>query len=92
MRAIARHAVTIARTKEAVLAFAPGLLEGWLDPVSWRQQLTAPTEPAIADKRGERVDGENWPPSEPAQVTFRPGTKQALIAGLLGREQGATLD
>ena len=29
---------------------------------------------------------------KPAQVTFRPGTKQALIAGLLAREQGATLD
>ena len=26
------------------------------------------------------------------RVTFRPGTKQALIAGLLRREQGATLD
>ena len=92
MRAIARHAAAIGRTKEAVLAFAPGLLEGWLDPASWRQQLTAPAEPAVSDKQGEPGDGEVCPPSEPAQVAFRPGTKQALIAGLLAREQGATLD
>ena len=37
MRAIARQAAAIGRTKEAVLAFAPGLLEGWLDPASWRR-------------------------------------------------------
>ena len=92
MRAIARQAAAIGRTKEAVLAFAPGLLEGWLDSVSWRQQLTEPAEPAVSDRQGEPVDSEACPPSEPAQVTVRPGTKQALIAGLLAREQGATLD
>ena len=37
MRAIARQAAAIGRTKEAVLAFAPGLLEGWLDPAAWRR-------------------------------------------------------
>ena len=92
MRAIRRQAAAIGRTKEAVLAIAPGLLEGWLDPVSWRQQLTAPPEPAVTDQQGEPGDGAVCPPSEPAQVTFRAGTKQALIAGLLAREQGATLD
>ena len=92
MRAIARHAAAIGRTKEAVLAFAPGLLEGWLDPAAWRDQLTAPVEPAGSDKHGELADGEGWPPPAPTGITFRPGTKQALIAGLLEREQGATLD
>ena len=82
----------IARTKEAVLAIAPGLLEGWLGPVSWRQQLTAPPEPAVTDQQGEPEDRAVCPPSEAAQVAFRPGTKLALIAGLLAREQGATLD
>ena len=41
MRAIARHAAAIGRTREAVLAFAPGLLEGWLDAAAWRDQLAA---------------------------------------------------
>ena len=40
----------------------------------------------------ELAEGEGWPPLEAAHITFRPGTKQALIAGLLGRGQGATLD
>ena len=53
MRAIARQAAAIGRTSEAVLAFAPGLLEGWLDPAAWRDQLTAPVEPADPDKHGE---------------------------------------
>lgn len=92
MRAIRRHATAIERTKEAVLALAPGLLEGWLDPISWRQQLTAPPEPAVTDQQGEAGDGAVCPPSEAAQVAFRPGTKQALIAVLLQREQGATLE
>jgi Protein of unknown function (DUF3489) len=92
LRAIARQAAAIGRTKEAVLAMAPGLLEGWLDPAAWRQQLTAPPEPAVTDQRGEPGDRAVCPPAEAAQVAFRPGTKQALIAGLLEREQGATLD
>ena len=91
MRAIARHAAAIDLTGEAVLAAAPGLLDGRLDPATWRERLTAPARPAVTDV-GELADGEGWPPREPAGATFRPGTKQALIAGLLAREQGATLD
>ena len=75
-----------------MLAFAPGLLEGWLDPAAWRDQLAALAEPAGSDKHGELVDGKGARPPEPNHVTVRPGTKQALIAGMLGREQGATLD
>jgi hypothetical protein len=78
-------------TSEAVLAAASGLLDGRLDPATWREQLTAPVRPADTDG-GELADGEGWPPSAPAAISLRPGTKQALIADLLGREQGATLD
>ena len=93
MRAIARQAAAIGLTSEAVLAAAPGLLDGRLDPAAWREQLTAPVEPADPDKHGELADREGLAAtaSRPS-VTFRPGTKQALIAGLLAREQGATLD
>ena len=70
----------------------PGCSRAGSIPPPGVEQLTAPAEPADSDKHGELADGEGCPPSEPAQVTFRPGTKQALIAGLLAREQGATLD
>ena len=76
MRAIARQAAAIARRRARTA----------------RDQLTAPVEPADPDQNGERADGEGWPPPAPAGVTLRPGTKQALIADLLRRQQGATLD
>ena len=91
-KAIARHAETIGLTSEEVLAAAPGLIDGRLDPATWREQLTAPVEPAGPDNHGDLAEGEGCPPPSPAGVSFRPGTKQALIAALLGREQGATLD
>ena len=92
MRAVARHAATIGLTRETVLAAASGLLDGRLDPATWREQLTIPVKPADPDKLGELADGEGWPPPAPAGVALRPGTKQALIARLLEREHGATLD
>jgi hypothetical protein len=79
MRAIARQASAIDLTSEAVLAAAPGLLDGRHDPATWREQLTAPVRPADTDG-GELADGEGWPRRKPVGVTFRPGTKQALIA------------
>ena len=92
MRAIRRQAAAIGRSGEAVLALSPGLLEGWLDPAAWRSQLTAAAEPTGSDEQGERADGKKAQPPELDHSTFRAGTKQALIAGLLQREQGATLD
>ena len=92
MRAIARQAAAVDLTSEEVLAAAPGLLDGRIDPTTWRDQLTAPVEPADPNKNGERADGEGWPPPAPAGVMLRPGTKQARIADLLRRQQGATLD
>jgi hypothetical protein len=92
MRAIARHAAAIGRTGEAALAFAPGLLEGWLDAATWRDQLAAAAELAGSDEHGQPVDGKEARPLELNHITFRAGTNQALIAGLLEQEQGATLD
>ena len=88
MRAIRRQAAAIGRTREAVLAFAPGLLEGWLDPAAWRDQLIAAAEPTGSDEQGELADGKKAQPPEPDHITFRAGTKQALIAGLLAAGAG----
>ncbi len=79
-KAIDRIAATLGLTGEAVLAAASGLLDGRLDRASWLQQLTAPPEPS--HEGGGQV---------PLRIP-RQGTKQALVVGLLGREQGATLD
>lgn len=92
MRAIRHEAAAICGTGEAVPAFAPGPLEGWLDPTAWRNQLIAAAEPTGSDEQGELADRKKTQPPELDHITFRVGTKQALIAGLLGREQGATLD
>ncbi len=79
-KAIDRIAATLGLTGEAVLAAAPGLLDGRLDPASWREQLMTPPEP-------------NHEEDEQSLVRIpREGSKQALVVGLLGREQGATLE
>jgi hypothetical protein len=80
-KAIDSTAAALGLTGEAVLAAAPGLLDGRLDPASWREQLTAPPEPS--HQGDEQSDSVRIP---------RPGSKQALVVGLLRREQGATLD
>ena len=45
MRAIARQAAAIDLIIEQVLAAAPGLLNGRIDPTTWRDQLTAGGQP-----------------------------------------------
>jgi hypothetical protein len=60
MRAITRQASAIGLTSEAVLAAAPGLLDGRLDPATWREQLTTPLRPADTDG-GELADGRRGP-------------------------------
>lgn len=167
-KAIDRIAKILSLTSEAVLAAAPALLDGRLDPASWREQLTAPVQPSSGERiaaslriaffdlpewveiiaSGEQAvlidryagatmltaDSDDaatharWrkaigkiarqdatPDSLPAPLEApeeedrtpdaeggaqegrvvripRPGSKQALVVGLLGREQGATLD
>ena len=90
MRAIHHQAAAIGHTREAVLAFAPGLLEGWLEPAAWREQLLSGTGPESLDPTPP--DGSRRPVVAVSSVSLRPGTKQALIAGLMAREHGATLE
>lgn len=90
LRAIRRQAAAMGRTKEAVLALAPGLLEGRLEPAAWREQLLCDTAPE--DSRPTPCDGLTGPAAADVTVGPRPGTKQALIADLMAREQGATLE
>ena len=70
MRAIRRQAAAIGRTGEAVLAFSPGLLDGWLDPAAWREQLIAAAEPAVSDEQGE-LGTERRRSRRAKQITFR---------------------
>jgi hypothetical protein len=72
MRAIRRKAAAIGRSAEAVLALSPGLLEGWLDPAAWRNQLIAAAEPTGSDEQGEGADVKKAQPPEPDHITFEP--------------------
>ena len=45
LKAIGRSAERLGLTTEAVLAAAPGLLDGRLDADAWRTQLTEPPAP-----------------------------------------------
>ena len=49
LKAIGRSAERLGLTAEAVLAAAPGLLDGRLDADAWRAQLTEPPAPAAAE-------------------------------------------
>jgi hypothetical protein len=94
-KAIDRVAATLGLTGDAVLAAAPSLLDGRLDPASWREQLTAPPVPSRELPAGDEAKtsrGEGAAEESRVVRTPREGTKQALVVGLLGREQGATLD
>ena len=71
MRAIARQAAAIDLTSEQVLASAPGVLDGRLDPATWREQLTAPVEPADSDKLCELAEGEVAQPASTAATDAR---------------------
>jgi hypothetical protein len=79
LKAIGRSAVRLGLTAEAVLAAAPGLLDGRLNAEAWRVQLT---EPPMAE--------ENSAP-EPRQPRSREGTKEAQLIAMLRRPEGATI-
>ena len=49
LKAIGRSAERLGLTAEAVLAAAPGLLDGRLDAEAWRAQLTEPPAPPAAE-------------------------------------------
>ena len=94
-KATDRIAVTLGLTGEAVRAAAPSLLDGRLDPTTWREQLTAkPTtshQPPPSEGEAPTSPGERGKQRHIVRIP-RQGSKQALVVSLLGREQGATLD
>lgn len=93
-KAIDRIAATLDLTGDDVLASAPGLLEGRLDPASWREQLMAKLEPNHELPAGDaaQTSSDTEGDQSPVVRTPREGTKQALVLNLLGRQQGTTLD
>ena len=48
LAAIARSAATLGLSADEVLAAAPGLLDGRLDPAAWRAELTDTADPSLA--------------------------------------------
>jgi hypothetical protein len=85
LKAIGKSAERLGLNAEAVLAAAPGLLDGRLDADAWRAQLTEPTVPPAAEPTG--AEGA----AEPRQPRSREGTKEALLIGMLRRPEGATI-
>lgn len=80
LKAIHQGAAELGLTGDTVLAAAADLLDGRLDAIAWRAQLTNPAQPEEDAASGS------------APAAPRAGSKQALIVGLLGGELGATLD
>jgi Protein of unknown function (DUF3489) len=87
LKAIGKSAERLGLTTEAVLAAAPGLLDGRLDADAWRAQLTEPETPAVSQPTATNAD--NTP--EARQPRSREGTKEALLIALLRRPEGATI-
>jgi hypothetical protein len=87
LKAIGKSAERLGLNSEAVLAAAPGLLDGRLDADAWRTQLAEPPAPP-ADEPAT-AEGEGAP--EPRRPRSREGTKEALLVALLRRPEGATI-
>ena len=87
LNAIGRSAERLGLTTEAVLAAAPGLLDGRLDADAWRAQLTE--QPVAPGSRACRSRRRQQP--EPRQPRSREGTKEALLIAMLRRPEGATI-
>jgi hypothetical protein len=84
LRAIGRRAERLGLTAEAVLAAAPGLLDGRLDADAWLARLTEPPAPPA-----EATDADSA--AEPRRPRSREGTKEALLVAMLRRPEGATV-
>ncbi len=85
LKAIGRSAERLGLTIEAVLAAAPGLLDGRLEAAAWRTQLTEPPAPLTVEPAAGEADG------RPRRPRSREGTKEALLIALLRRPGGATI-
>ena len=87
LKAIGKSAERLGLSAEAVLAAAPGLLDGRLDAEAWRAQLTEPPVPPAAESAEDEADVA----PEPRRPRSREGTKEALLIALLRRPEGATI-
>jgi hypothetical protein len=88
LKAIGRSAERLGLTAEAVLAAAPGLLDGQLDADAWRAQLTEPPVPPAT----EATDADPETAAAPRRPRSREGTKEAQLIAMLRRTEGASLD
>jgi Protein of unknown function (DUF3489) len=87
LKAIGKSAERLGLNAEAVLAAAPGLLDGRLDAEAWREQLTEPPIPPAVGA----TDADPETAAEPRRPRSREGTKEALLIGMLRRPEGATI-
>jgi hypothetical protein len=87
LKAIGKSAERLGLNAEAVLAAAPGLLDGRLDAEAWRAQLVEPPAPPADEPAATETDGT----PEPRRPRSREGTKEALLIGMLRRPEGATI-
>jgi hypothetical protein len=87
LKAVGRSAERLGLTAEAVLAAAPGLLDGHLDANAWRGRLAEPLIPPAAEPAEDEADVA----PEPQRPRSREGTKEALLIALLRRPEGATV-
>ena len=87
LKAIGKSAERLGLTTEAVLAAAPGLLDGRFDADAWRAQLTAPPAPPADEPVVTAADGT----PEPHTPRSREGTKEAMLIAMLRRPEGATI-
>jgi hypothetical protein len=86
LKAIGRSAERLGLTAEAVLAAAPGLLDGRLDAEAWRTELAEPPAALAPEPAAEESDA-----PEPRRPRSREGTKEAQVIAMLRRPEGATI-
>jgi hypothetical protein len=90
LKAIDRSAATLGLTTDAVLAAAPGLLDGWLDPAAWREQLTAPVQPSPAERIAASLNVAF--PELPAYLEITASGAQAMLVDRRGKATVLTAD
>jgi hypothetical protein len=87
LKAIGKSAERLGLNAEAVLAAAPGLLDGRLDAEAWRAQLTEPPMPPAEEPAAAAAETA----AESRQPRSREGTKEAQLIAMLRRPEGATI-
>jgi hypothetical protein len=90
MKAIDSSAAALGLSTDAVLAAAPGLLGGRLDPVAWREQLTA----SVQSSQGERIAASLSVafPELPAYLEITASGEQAMLIDRRGKATVITAD